>query len=114
MKSKPDVFSLYHQLRYPQLPVLNLPPEQQKVSKNQFQNRTRFVTKTHNSNRGKKTEALAHSNSCFPFLLKQHNEAITVRYTSRAVPAKAIGWAARRGLEVWHKGKKQLLPDMIH
>lgn len=32
----------------------------------------------------------------------------------RAAAAKAIGWAAWRGLEVWQKEKKQLLPDMIH
>lgn len=52
---------------------------------------------------GKKTEALAHSNSYFPFLLKQHNEAITVHCISMGAPARASGRVARRGLEEWQE-----------
>lgn len=93
-------------LHYNQMPILNLPPQQEKVSKHPFQNRVRFVTKTHNCNRGKKPEALAHSNNYFPFLLKQHNEAITVLWASKGFCSQSNWLGGSEGAGAVAQGKE--------
>lgn len=54
----------------------------------------------------KKPEALAHSNNYFPFLLKQHNEAITVLWASKGFCSQSNWLGGLEGAGAVAQGKE--------